>query len=106
MRRRRFEFADAFALVLEKHRTAKKLSRQTLAEKAGVHQTYVGMIERGLSNPSLNAANAIAKALQVPFSRLVAQAESLRERAEVRRRRMSVKKPKSRKHRARSTRTR
>ena len=82
VRRRRLEFADAFARVLEKKRTAKKLSRQALAEKAGVHQTYVGMIERGLSNPSLNAAHAIAKALQVPFSRLVAQAESLRERVQ------------------------
>ena len=63
MRRRRLEFADAFAVVLEKHRTAKKLSPQSLAEKAGVHQTYVGIIERGLSNPSLNAANAMANGL-------------------------------------------
>ena len=97
MRRRRLEFADAFAVVLEKHRTAKKLSPQSLAEKAGVHQTYVGIIERGLSNPSLNAANAMANALQVPFSTLIAQAESLRARAEVHRRRMSVEEPKSRK---------
>jgi transcriptional regulator with XRE-family HTH domain len=50
MRRRRLEFSDAFALALQKHRTAKELSRQALAEKAGLHQTYVGMIERGFSN--------------------------------------------------------
>lgn len=61
---------------------AKKLSRQTLADKAGLHQTYVGMIERGMSNPSLDAANAIAEALGIPFSKLVAAAERLRKRAD------------------------
>jgi len=79
---RRLEFSDAFPLVLEKHRTRKKLSRQALAERAGLHQTYVGMIERGLSNPSLDAANAIAEALEVPLSKLIAKAEALRRRGE------------------------
>ncbi len=78
MRRRRLEFSDAFALVLEKHRTAKKLSKQELAQKAGLHQTYIGMIERGVSNPSLDAANAIAEALELPFSKLIGEAEALR----------------------------
>ena len=86
MRRRRLLFSDAFARVLEKRRTAKKLSRQALAEKAGLHQTYVGMIERGMSNPSLDAANAIAEALEVPFSELVAAAERLRKRADLQQR--------------------
>lgn len=78
MRRRSQEFSDAFAAALQKQRTAKKLSRQSLAEKAGLHQTYIGMIERGLSNPSLDAANSIAEALQIPLSKLIAQAERLR----------------------------
>jgi len=81
MRCRRLDFSDAFALVLQKRREAKKLSRQALAEKAGLHQTYVGMIERGLSNPSLDAASAIAEALEVPFAKLIAEAEALRKRA-------------------------
>ena len=75
MRRRRLQFSDAFALVLQRHRAAKGLSKQTLAEKAGLHQTYIGKIESGLSNPSLDAANAIAEALGVPFAMLVAEAE-------------------------------
>ena len=82
MRRRRLEFSDAFALVLEKHRTAKKLSKQELAQKAGLHQTYIGMIERGTSNPSLDTANAIAEALEIPFAKLIAEAEAVRLRAE------------------------
>ena len=75
MRRRHLEFSDAFALVLQRHRTAKKLSRQALAHEAGLHQTYVGLIERRLSNPTLDAANAIAEALQVPLSQLIAETE-------------------------------
>lgn len=82
MRRRRLDFSDAFALVLEKHRTAKKLSKQELAQKAGLHQTYIGMIERGVSNPSLDTAHAIAEALGVPFSKLIIEAEAEMRRAE------------------------
>jgi len=76
MRRRRQDFSDAFAVVLQRHRVEKKLSKQTLAQKAGLHQTYVGMIERGLSNPSLDTANALAEALEIPFAKLIAEAEA------------------------------
>ena len=78
MRRRRLEFSDAFAVVLQRHRIARGLSRQSLAQKAGLHQTYIGLIERRLSNPSLDAANAIAEALEISFSQLIAEAESER----------------------------
>jgi transcriptional regulator with XRE-family HTH domain len=64
--------------VLQRHRAAKKLSKQTLAQKAGLHQTYIGKIEGGLSNPSLDAANAIAEALGVSFTTLIAEAERMR----------------------------
>ena len=80
MSRRPSEFSDAFALALEKRRKEGNLSRQALAEKAGLHQTYIGMIERGLSNPSLDAAFAIAEALDMPFSKLISEAEALRKR--------------------------
>jgi len=78
MRRRNVEFSDAFAQVLKRHREEKKLSKQTLAQKAGLHQTYIGKIEDGLSNPSLDAANAMAEALEVPFATLIAEAEAAR----------------------------
>jgi len=94
MRRRRVPFSDAFALAMQQHRIAKKLSRQALAEGAGLHQTYIGMIERGLSNPSLDRASAIAEALGVPFAKLIAEAESLRERAERTGRGITLEKPK------------
>jgi transcriptional regulator with XRE-family HTH domain len=82
MRRRRLEMSDAFALVLQRHRAAKKLSKQALAEKAGLHQTYIGKIECGSANPSLDAATAIAEALGLPLSTLIIEAESERRRCE------------------------
>jgi transcriptional regulator with XRE-family HTH domain len=75
MQNRREDLSSAFARVLERHRTTKKLSRETLAERAGLHQTYIGLIERGLRNPSLDASDAIAEALGTKLSNLVAEAE-------------------------------
>lgn len=74
----RMEMSDAFAVVLRKHRAAKGLSRQALAEKACLHQTYVGLVERGLRNPSLDSASALAEALGVLLSKLISEAEALR----------------------------
>ena len=62
------------------------MSRETLAERAGLHQTYIGLIERGMRNPSLDAADAIAEALGVRLSELIAEAEQARNRAKSERR--------------------
>lgn len=80
MARRRADFSDSFAAVVKKHRTAKKLSREALAELAGLHQTYVGLIERGLRNPSLDIAHALAGALGVPLAKLISESEALHNR--------------------------
>jgi len=81
MRSRRLDLSDSFARVLERHRLAKKLSREALAERAGLHQTYIGLIERGLRNPSLDAVDAIAGALGEQLSDLIVEAERARNRA-------------------------
>ena len=97
---RHLEFSDVFAQVLERQRTARKLSRQALAEKAGLHQTYVGMIERGSSNPSLDVAHAIAEALEVSFASLIAEAESLRNGTGCNGHRINAAKPSNQKQNA------
>ncbi|MDE3100207.1 MAG: helix-turn-helix transcriptional regulator [Verrucomicrobiota bacterium] len=72
--------SEAFALALRRHRVAGKLSQEALAEKADLHPTYIGMLERSLRNPTLNVAKALAKALNVSLSRLIADAETIQER--------------------------
>ena len=65
-----------FAKVLQRHREANSLSRQGLAERAGLHQTAVGLIERGLRTPNLDTLDALAKALQTNAWRLIQESEA------------------------------
>ena len=64
-----------FGPLVKKHRLAKKLSQEALAEKADVHPTYIGLLERGQRTPGIDVAERIAKALGMKLSLLVAQAE-------------------------------
>ncbi len=71
-------FSLTFGAVVRKHRTAKGLSQEALAERADIHHTHVGLIERGERNASLNVAYRIARALGLSLSALVAEAEKYR----------------------------
>ncbi|MCH2242944.1 MAG: helix-turn-helix domain-containing protein [Aquabacterium sp.] len=54
------------------YRQQKGISQEELAEKTDLHRTYIGSAERGERNVSLLNICRIAKALDVPVSRLVA----------------------------------
>jgi transcriptional regulator with XRE-family HTH domain len=69
------QFSDSFSEVIKEVRERKKLSRNALAKKAGLHQTYIGLLERGQRSPNLDTAKAIAKALDMPLAALVSRAE-------------------------------
>lgn len=72
--------SSAFAAVVRKHRKARGMSQALLAEKADIQPIYVGMIERSLRNPSLNAAKSIAEALNVTLTQMISEAEQLQKR--------------------------
>ena len=46
-------------------RISKNYSQEVLADKANLHRTYIGMIERGEKNITLVNIEKIAKALEV-----------------------------------------
>lgn len=46
------------------------LSQEELAEKLGVHRTYMSFIERGLRNPSLLMVFKISRALKIKIPAL------------------------------------
>ena len=70
---RRFE--RSFGEVVRMRRRMLGLSQEALAQRSGLHRTYISEIERGLKSPSLRAALGIASALDVNLSTLVRRAE-------------------------------
>jgi transcriptional regulator with XRE-family HTH domain len=59
-----------FGENVRRSRTEQGLSQEGLAEKVGLHRTYIGSIERGERNVSLDNIVAIAQALKIPFADL------------------------------------
>lgn len=57
-----------FGQRVRKERIKQGLSQEELAAKAGVHRTYIGMIERAEKNITLENIEKIAKALDVNIS--------------------------------------
>jgi len=55
---------------IRNYRTQKKLSQEKLAELADCHPTYIGQIERGEKNATVDSISRIASALDVSLSRL------------------------------------
>ncbi len=51
-------------------RVARGWSQEVLADAAGLHRTYIGSIERGERNVSLEAMERIAQALEIPLAEL------------------------------------
>lgn len=62
---------EIFGLNVHKYRKEKGLSQEKLAELAGLHRTYIGMIERAERNITLCNIEKIAKALQVDIKDLL-----------------------------------
>jgi transcriptional regulator with XRE-family HTH domain len=71
-------FARFFGEVVRKHRKARFLSQEELAERADLASKMVSLIERFERNPTVNVADSIAQAMNVPLWRLIKDAEDLR----------------------------
>ena len=65
------KLVKVFAANVRRRRLELKFSQEELAEKAGVHRTYVGMLERGEKNVTIYNIERIAKALKVDAASLI-----------------------------------
>ena len=54
-----------FADNLREARNKAGISQEELAERAGLHRTYISQLERGLKSPSLDVIVALARGLRV-----------------------------------------
>ncbi len=57
-------------------RQRKAWSLEELAERAGMHVTYLSSIERGHRNPTLNVIGSLASALSLSLSELLTGVEA------------------------------
>ena len=57
-----------FSNNLRKFRIEKGLSQEELAEKARVHRTYIGSVERGERNITINVMEKISIAIEKPIT--------------------------------------
>lgn len=54
-----------FAETLREARESAGISQEQLAERAGLHRTYISQLERGLKSPSLDVIVSLAKGLRI-----------------------------------------
>jgi len=66
----------AFGTAIRRRREALGLSQEELAYQAGLHRTYISLIERGLRNASIETIIKLAKALSTTGSQLLKDVEA------------------------------
>jgi len=66
---------QTFAINLRKARLAKGLSQEDLGELTGLHRTYVGSVERGERNVSIDNMERFAEALGRTLASLLKESE-------------------------------
>lgn len=62
---------ETLAANIRSFRKREELSQEDLADRAGLHRTYIGSIERGERNVSIDNIQRVAEALGVPPSVLL-----------------------------------
>ncbi|MBQ8893519.1 MAG: helix-turn-helix transcriptional regulator [Clostridia bacterium] len=64
------DIAKIIGQRIRNYRNKSGLSQEKLAELAGCHPTYIGQLERGEKNATLESIEKIAAALKLPLSQL------------------------------------
>ncbi len=64
------DIAKVLGQRIRNYRTAKGLSQEKLAELSGCHPTYIGQIERGEKNATIESIEKISAALNISLSKL------------------------------------
>ena len=74
------DMAKAFATVLRRQRARRKITQETLAERADIASKMVSLIECNQRNPSLNVADSIAQGLGISLAQMIKEAEAIRKK--------------------------
>jgi two-component system response regulator len=77
------ELKTTLGVAIKTERSVLGISQEQLAERAGLHRTYVSDVERGMRNPSIATVERLAEALELPISALFDRASYARESRDV-----------------------
>ena len=75
-RRPRPDVRERFGTAVKFRREALEITQEELAERAGIHRTYLSDVERGTRNLSLVNVEKLAIALEISMSELFAAVEA------------------------------
>ena len=64
------DIRERFGFAVKIRREELKMTQEDLADKAGIHRTYLSDVERGSRNLSLVNIERLAAALDMPISEL------------------------------------
>ena len=64
------DIKHAFGIRIRQLRKKRDWSQEQLAELSGMHWTYIGQVERGERNLTLQSIEAIAKAFRIKIAHL------------------------------------
>jgi transcriptional regulator with XRE-family HTH domain len=70
------KIAKRFGQIIRRERLEHGLSQEVFASKCGLHRTYIGPIERGEKNITLETANKLAQALGLKLSAIFVEIEA------------------------------
>jgi transcriptional regulator with XRE-family HTH domain len=70
--------AAIFGAVLRSRREAAGISQEELADRAGLHRTYVSLIERGKRTASIEVVRRVSAALDMSMAELIDATEKHR----------------------------
>lgn len=73
------EIAKAIGQRIRNYRTQLGFSQEKLAELSGCHPTYIGQLERGEKNATLESVEKISSALQITLSTLFEKIDNISE---------------------------
>ena len=70
------KFRRDFGMAIRRRRHKLNLSQEDFAEEADIHRTYVSSIELGKVDVGIGIAYKIARALNLPLSKLLKETEA------------------------------
>lgn len=76
----RIDLSEQFGEILRRRRLKLGLTQEELAARADVTRNYVGMLEHGERNPTLNTVAMLAVALETSLGSIAAELDGLEPR--------------------------